>query len=62
MKDEIWKGNLPACDKVDPDGVDVGSVGAGQIGSVGRFQFHRVSWSTDVTPNALMNDAEITGR
>lgn len=43
MKDEIWKGNLPACDKVDPDGVDVGSVGAGQIGSVGRFQFHRVS-------------------
>ena len=32
--------NLPARDEVDADGVDVGRVGAGQVRSVGRFQFH----------------------
>lgn len=32
--------DLPACDEIDTDGVNIGRVGAGQIGAVCRFQLH----------------------
>jgi len=34
--------DLPSCDEIDADGVNIGSVGSGQIRAVGRFQFHFV--------------------